>query len=358
MEYMTVHEASKKWGLSVRSVQRLLASGRILGAKKHLRDWLIPAAAKKPGDPRLEKKGPQQKSLSAELDHVIEMTTRPIPLGNLDAMMASAAPGDHEEWFWLYVEGTLAYLRGDYEKVIRCYHDMDGRDAAKLRFSAMAIAAAISTGDYPLFLRVEAFCKSIIKADLGASWAALAEYNLAVAYSGAFAEAMIPGWLVHGDFSALPRPLRAEAICRQARYLHFLKKYESALDIASTALLFDETEHGASYTGIFLRIMCAASCCGLGRVSDAKNWLREAMRLALPHGFIVNFAELRTILGGLLEQLLEAEYPEHYDAVTGLSERIIPNWTIFHNRFTKDNITLILTPREYQMAYMATRSKR
>ena len=43
MEYMTISEAAKVWGISSRRVQQLCKEGAIAGAKKEGRSWLIPA---------------------------------------------------------------------------------------------------------------------------------------------------------------------------------------------------------------------------------------------------------------------------------------------------------------------------
>lgn len=52
-EYMTVKEASEKWGLSVRRVQLLCVEGRIEGAMKYASVWAIPKDAEKPKDERI-----------------------------------------------------------------------------------------------------------------------------------------------------------------------------------------------------------------------------------------------------------------------------------------------------------------
>lgn len=52
-EYMTVKEAAKKWGLSVRRVQHLCVERRIDGAIKHASVWAIPQNAQKPIDERI-----------------------------------------------------------------------------------------------------------------------------------------------------------------------------------------------------------------------------------------------------------------------------------------------------------------
>ena len=52
MEYMTLKEASEKWGVTPRRVNYYCAGGRIHGAVKMATIWLIPKDAEKPGDMR------------------------------------------------------------------------------------------------------------------------------------------------------------------------------------------------------------------------------------------------------------------------------------------------------------------
>ena len=52
MDYMTLKEASEKWGVTPRHVNYYCADGRISGAVKIAGVWLIPKNAKKPLDKR------------------------------------------------------------------------------------------------------------------------------------------------------------------------------------------------------------------------------------------------------------------------------------------------------------------
>lgn len=52
MEYMTALEISKKWNISSRRVGVLCTEGRIIGAVKKGKMWLIPQYAIKPADAR------------------------------------------------------------------------------------------------------------------------------------------------------------------------------------------------------------------------------------------------------------------------------------------------------------------
>lgn len=52
MEYLTTAEAAKKWNISTRRITILCNEGRVEGAVKKGRIWLIPDVASKPIDGR------------------------------------------------------------------------------------------------------------------------------------------------------------------------------------------------------------------------------------------------------------------------------------------------------------------
>ena len=54
--YISIREASYKWGVSERRVTQYCAAGRIPGLTRFGRSWAIPANAEKPTDPRREKR--------------------------------------------------------------------------------------------------------------------------------------------------------------------------------------------------------------------------------------------------------------------------------------------------------------
>lgn len=351
MEYISAIEASERWGVSLRQVQRLLADNRIPRAKKYGRSWMIPGDAEKPADPRREKKPPGQ-SLSSELARVIEATSLPMPAHNPDAILKTVK----EEKLRLQYEGELAYLRGDFARTMRCYEKTQGDEAARLRASLAAVAAAISLGEYPAYLQIEAYLKRHADIGRGSDISAIAEIALASVAVSVSARKMVPGWLAEGDFSAFGPQVKPPYLhFLRAKYLMCTGKYEIALAVAQTALTFCAQEQGITYSEIYLRVVCAIACHCLGREDEAARRLLEAMRIALPHGFITPFAEHVGDFGGLAEKCLEQEFPHCCNVVIEQWKRTVKNWVTFHNHFTKDNITLILSLRECHLAQLVAR---
>ena len=56
MDYMTLKEASEKWGVTTRWINYLCTAGRIPGAVKMGSVWLIPKGSDKPADRRRKNK--------------------------------------------------------------------------------------------------------------------------------------------------------------------------------------------------------------------------------------------------------------------------------------------------------------
>jgi DNA-binding CsgD family transcriptional regulator len=312
---------------------------------------MIPADTVKPADLRKRGEKLPEESLLSDLDQLIALTTVPMPFDNPDAILDTVS----DRRLQLQYEGELAYLRGDFEKTIRCFNETKGDDAARLRACPVAIAAAISLGDYRAYTEIEAYLKGWAQSDKRSHICAMAELSLATAAVSVIAPNMAPGWLKEGDFSTLPVQAKPNALYLRAKYFHCMSKNEVTLALAQTALALYASDKEVTMTHIYLRLMCAVACHVLDREDEARQWLSDAMHIALPHGFITPFAESITALGGLVEQCLEQMYPESYNAVIGQWERTWKNWITFHNQFAKDNITMILSLREYHIALLAAR---
>jgi len=347
MEHISVRQAADRWGISMRRVQVLCEQGRIPGAVRLSRAWMIPAHAQKPADPRRE---PTRESvLMAETLPLLTVVSAPMPSGNPDAILSSTGDARVQRHF----EGALAYLRGDFQNTMDCFRRTEGDTVARGCLGSLAIPAAAALGDYDAFMEVERHYKTLIQSGKNEVFSRLNELCLALAAICAAAPALIPEWLQAGDFASLPPVMLPEAFQRRAKYLLHAGRAEAALAVAESALALCPPEQGITFPGIYLRLSCAAACHALKQPEACKRHLLEAMRICLPHGFISPFAESITDCGGLVEECLLQAYPERYDAVITLWERTIKKWIWFHNRFTMENITSLLTMKECHIALLA-----
>lgn len=82
--YMTVKEASSKWGISDRRIRVLCSEGKIPGAYREGRGWKIPIGAEKPADGRFRSK----ESILAQIDRKKQELDgrRPLTEGELERL--------------------------------------------------------------------------------------------------------------------------------------------------------------------------------------------------------------------------------------------------------------------------------
>ena len=105
-EFMTTTEASRRWGISSRRINTLCAEGRLSGAYKEGKSWLIPADVEKPVDKRYKDMtygyatlSEHQRSIIAEMAVYRVNRKLPLPIGISDYKKASSE--------YYYVDKTL-----------------------------------------------------------------------------------------------------------------------------------------------------------------------------------------------------------------------------------------------------------
>ena len=75
-KFMTTKEASEKWDITERRINVLCKEGRIPGAYKENKRWVIPGDAVKPADKRLKGDGP----ISRSAKNVVTNSDKRLPL--------------------------------------------------------------------------------------------------------------------------------------------------------------------------------------------------------------------------------------------------------------------------------------
>ena len=72
-DYIPVKEAARLWNITDRSVTGLCRTGRIDGAVKNGRDWMIPADAEKPTDKRVNRDTIGRSSMKSRIISVLSI---------------------------------------------------------------------------------------------------------------------------------------------------------------------------------------------------------------------------------------------------------------------------------------------
>lgn len=245
----------------------------------------------------------------------------------------------------------IAYLRGDFDRAKHlAAKALDSEDACVCA-SLFSMFAAISTNDFELYSRIE----TTLRRRIGKGGEPLADVQaeivLAAVAVGMFAPEMVPAWLKEGDYSRLPADSAPFALYLRVKYLQNLADYSQMFAVSQT--MHTLCKGKGTVMEIYLLLMCASACVGLGDMPRGRQYLLEALALGMPYGFVTPFAENIANLNGLVEDCVQQHYPRAYACLLAQWEKTWKNWGIFHNRFARDNVTLLLTLREFRIAALA-----
>ena len=357
MEYLTVRETAEKWNLSPRMVQQFCMQGRIPGARKRGKFWTIPADAEKPRDPRiLRKRDEEPASAAVMLDH-----TNLMPLMNtafkpgrclaaVEAMPAGTKR-DIATAEYHYFSGKPAAAAKEAEPYLTS-QDMGARLSACLIYAY----ANLSVGE----IRRAQFALGELNAALTAAGQQSKQFQAASAFVAAAGAVLLHLPLPEGmpadtlDFlPMLPTGLRAFALYVQAHYLYLKGEYGPSAGIVEGVL----TMGGADYPipAIYLHLVAVMDYMCLKQTEQAKVHLLSAWEIARPDDLIEGFGEHHGLLGGMLESIIKAEWPEDFKRIIDITYRFSYGWRRVHNPVTGHNVADDLTTTEFTASMLAAR---
>ena len=118
--YVQLKQVAERWNISVRRVQTLCSDGRIKGAVRAGRDWMIPENAERPSDART-KAGRQDQAVNSTADMPMPLKTPFLHMTNLYNTPGCAENAVSElsynpEAQTLFA-AEIAYSRGQVDKV-------------------------------------------------------------------------------------------------------------------------------------------------------------------------------------------------------------------------------------------------
>ena len=338
MEYITVQEASEKWGVSVRRVQYLCVNDRIKGAVRFGRAWKIPETAVLPN---LRKQTLEPCLPMPRKSPFLDMTDLYNEVGSASecAEMLINQPEAHALF-----EAQIAYRRGETEKVYeqaRYFLQSHSGFYAIIGGGMLLAQCAIWRGD--IFLWKEAkkhIFEAPCKDDHDRELVSLA---LAIIDSSIYDNKDYPEWFMIGNFEALPGDAHPAAKVFYVKYLYMAayaiatkqQKLEGMEGLALMRMLPNIIEPMISQAVIdktivpemYLRMSCAVAYYNSGRKEKAIAHIDKAIKLALAdrlYGFLTEYVRH---FGDLLEQRIALLDESALIAVKSLYNIYSIGWT-------------------------------
>ena len=369
MDYISIDEAAKKWGLSKRFVQLLCSNGRIEGATRLGRAWMIPHDAKKPIDGRT-KAARSKRDADMPLPRktpFLYMTDLYNTPGTADDVGESLAY-NHEAR--VLFEAEVAYSRGEIDKVydIANYllHKHSGFYAIQSAGMLLAMCA-VWKGDIEMWRKAkihisEAPAKNDNDRDvmqLAISAVDIMVYNVE----------SFPEWFKKGRFEPIHKDAYPAAKVYYAKYLYALG-YAVAMGLVNVdgtqglyimSVISFSVEPLISWARasntimaeIYLRLTCAAIYHNCGKDEDAIYHIDKAIELALPDKFYGVLAEYCRALDSLMEKRLSLIDEGAWKEVKKLYKIYNEGWSKLSGAVRGKTILTTLSDKEREVAKLA-----
>lgn len=361
MEYISVKEASEKWGVTPRQVQKLCNENKIKGVVKFGKSWMIPerailpSSAKKDKEPHLPM---PRKSPFLDMTNIYDTPGR--------ADVCAEKLINNPEAYELF-KAQIAYRRGEIDKVYdhaRYFLDAHSGFYAVIGGGMLLSLCSIWQGDIHLWNEAKRhICEAPYKTDQEREIMSL---TLAIIDSSIYDNKDYPEWFTSGNFETLPSEAHPAAKVFYVKYL-----YMAAFAIASGQMNLDGMQGLALMRmipniieplitqavvdktvipEIYLRMSCAVAYHNSGQRNKAIVHMDKAISLALSDRLYGLLTEYVRHFDGLLEERISLQDKEALARVLELNDIYRFGWARLSGLVKKKYVATNLTPKEHEIA--------
>lgn len=357
MKYINVRQASEKWNISERSVQKYCAEGRIAGADKFGNSWRIPENAEKPESIRREKGAPisdRKKEKQRLFSDLMPLMNTPFESGSCKAYIKNMEEGPRKE----IALAEYYYFSGKPEKAVKKAElFLDSKDL-DLKLSACLICAYANL----TIGQIHRARHSLV--EVKNTLASVNKNMPPIYHAGEAFVAFVAVVLLHlpmpeeippiQEFLAiLPPGLQIFALYVQGHYIYLKGEYEKSIGIIETALALQQKIY--PIPTIYLHMAAVMDYMSLKQPEKARKHLLEAWDLARKDDLIEAFGEHHGLLGGMLEAVIKPNWPKDFKRIIDITYRFSEGWRKVHNPITGHEVADNLTTTEFAAAMLAAR---
>ena len=373
MEYLNITETAEKWGISPRRLQTLCANGKVEGATRFGKVWMIPKNTQKPVDGRT-KASKESNAISLDKDMpmprktpFLHMTDLYSVAGNAEKSIAALESNPEAQ---ILLEAEIAYSKGNIEKVYdNAYYLLHKHSGFYAVISAGMLLGlcAIWRGDLNMWRQAkihiaEAPAKSEADRDIMA-------FSITAIDSILYDVSSFPEWFKLGRFEPLHKDALPAAKVFYAKYLYAVgyalatKQLElqgvqglSLLTMIPNTIepmISQAVADNSIIAEIYLRMTCAAIYHTGGNSEQAIYHIDRAVALALPDQLFGILAEYGRTLDSLLEQRISRVDTDVWHKVRDLYNIYMAGWTKLSGSVRGKNLATTLSPKEREVAKLA-----
>ena len=369
MKFLKIDEIAARWGVSPRAVQLLCKEGKINGAQRFGRAWMIPEDATRPIDRRTRE--------GRAYDDDNQPLPRKTPFLYMTDLYSTPGTADEASLQLLsyhearvLFEAEVAYARGEIDKVYASASYLLGKHSgfyAIISAGMLLAQCAIWNGDLEMWRAAKAHiaeAPAVNDYDRDIMLLAICAVDIMLYNVTDF-----PEWFRIGCFEPLPKDALPAARVYYAKYL-----YAVGYAVATGELVLEDIDglsmmrmlpntiepmvsqaraDNSLISELCLRMSCAAVYHNSGDDEQAIRHIDRAIALALPDRLYGLLSEYCRVMDSLLEQRLSAIDPEAWRIVKGLYRVYNEGWSHLSGSVRGKSLVTTLSAKEREVAKLA-----
>lgn len=354
MEYESPIQVAERFGVTVRAVQKWAATGKLKGAKKVGRDWLIPKGLPDPRVALSDDVLPVAKS-NETFRQTMPLMNGAFSLGQAMEYIESIKDEDDKN----VALGEYYYYTGQPELSAKYLEPYLSSDEPALRHAAeiVLIFVNIALGRTNLarfaLLELEKYNKEGLRSE-----APIEVHAMGVVTAHALAvlfhrdtDPEVPKIEDYLRYLSGGMKLWACYILAYRAYLD--KEYDKALTTTNLALSLVSAEY--PLPAIYCKTIAIMSLLGLKRIDEAKVRFDELWKYARADGFVEIISEHYGELQGVVDVSLKRKDSDTYEMLMQSVRTFGVNWIKLYNQMSDKSIADNLSSTEFTVAMLYNR---
>ena len=370
MEYASIEEVAKRWGISTRRIQILCADGKIEGATRFGRSWMLPKNAERPVDGRTKAgRNRTEEDMPLPRKTPFLYMTDLYTVGISPEKTAEALSYNHEAQ--VLFEAEIAYSRGEIDKVYERANYLLNKHSgfyAVLSAGMLLALCAIWKGDLSMWRKAKVhIMQTQAKTDHDRELTVLA---ITAVDSMLYDVENFPDWFKIGRFDPLPKDALPAAKVYYAKYLYATAAAMASgnanpvhglqgltlmkiLPITIEPMISQARAEGMVIPEAYLRLTCAVTYHFSGNDEQAIRHIDRALEIVLPDKLYGLLAEYCRTIGDLIEYRLRAVDEGAWEEVKSLYKIYVEGWRKLNSQITGRHIIEKLSEINRRVARLA-----
>ena len=356
-EFETAQEAALRLGVTTRAIQKWAAEGRLPGAMRYGRAWMIPRNAEPLTAAQMRSAAHHGMSDAYQLTPLrlaMPLLNSTYPVGR--AMETADAMPDADDRQIALAEYYL--FAGDAEQAAQLAEPHMVSHDPGLRFSANLICVFANLGREHSHLAKFAMLNLSEQASAALASGAPAQLRALVVFASnliavdfRLSLADVPPMEEH--LAQLPGGFRQYACCVLAHKAYLAKDYGKCLTIAELSLALSPEQYPIA--AVYTHVAAVIALINMKRVDEARAHMDKAWKIAQPDGLLQPFVEHHGLLQGMVEVYFSKAAPDVLRRIVKLTEKYSSGWRKVHNLEANRDVADNLTTMEFTIAMLYNR---